>query len=140
MFTVHIFSSHIVGLFGLFLLYLAGLGAFWIANAVTSWLTDRFEWDRPAWRPWTWRAYRRWYAPGQLIESDDFPLGCVLAIDRGESHTSGDVLDTWLFVQPFPADDGHDERPCWMPLADVIPAPDGPFADDLPLTTHDRAA
>lgn len=136
----HIFGNHLAGISGLLLLILITVGAVEIVSAVATWFSDRFEWDRPSWCPWTWRAYRRWFAPGQLVESEDAPLGRVLDVSFGESSAAGKVLDTWLFVQPYPEDDDHDDRPYWISLADVIPAPVGPFADDLALTDHDRAA
>jgi len=139
-----IFAMHLTGPAGFALFALAYVGVVEIITfavggfrAVTDWIGDRFEWDRPSWRPWTWRAYRRWYAPGQLVESDDFPLGRVLAVDFGATNST---LDTRLYVQPYPSADGDRCRPCWVPLADVIPAPVGPFAGDLALTDHDRAA
>lgn len=138
-----IVGNHLTGITGLLLLFLTGIGVIELAEAVTTWFNDRFEWDRPSWCPWTWRAYRRWFAPGQLVElveSEDAPLGRVLDVSLGESRAAENVLDTWLFVQPYPEDDDHDDRPYWTPLADVIPAPVGPFADDLALTDYDRAA
>lgn len=129
-----ILGNHLTGIAGLLLLFLTGIGVIERAEAVATWFNDRFEWDRPSWRPWTWRAYRRWFAPGQLVElveSDGFPLGRVLDVSLGER---GDVPDTWLYVRPYREDDDHDHRPYWIPLADVIPAPVGPFVTDLEHT------
>ena len=96
-----IFAVHLTGLTGFVLFGLAYFGVNEVAVDVVGWFRDRFEWDRPSWRPWTWRPYRRWFAPGQLIEGEDFPLGRVLMVHFGPAGARGDALDTWLFIQPY---------------------------------------
>ena len=69
---IDIFDIHLTGVAGAVAGALAYWGCLGIAFDVSGWVSDRFEWDRPSWRPWTWRMYRRWFGPGQLVASEDF--------------------------------------------------------------------
>ena len=140
MLNIHILGNHLSGLFGLFLLYLAALGVWAFVADTGRWLTGRYEWDRPSWRPWTWRAYRRWFAPGQLIETDDHVTASVLDVDLGPTRATRTVVNTWLYVQPHDEHDDQAGPPCWLPLADTLPAAVGPFADDTASADHTPTA
>lgn len=120
--TINCFAIYLTGVAGFVAAGLAWWGALSIAYDITGWLSDRFELDMPSWRPWTWRAYRRWFAPGRLVETDDYEAACVQAVDFGPTRTP---LDTWVQVQP------EDVPAIWLPLADLMPAAVGPFADDI---------
>lgn len=117
---------------------LAWWGVLYIAQGVVNRFDERFEWDRPSWRPWQWRAFRRWYAPGQVVETEDYETARVLDVDFGPD---GHPLDTWVRVQPYRAEADLADPPCWLPLADLLPAaedrfdePDEHTADELALS------
>lgn len=124
---INIPGIHLSGFAAFIVPVLAYWGALTIAYDVKGWFADRFEWDRPSWRPWTWRMYRRWFGPGQLVESDDYETALVLAVNFGPD---GYPLDTWVQVQPCREDADLADPPLWLPLADLMPAAVGPFADD----------
>lgn len=126
---INIAGIHLSGLAGAAVAILMYWGALTIIYDVKGWITDRFEWDRPSWRPWTWRMYRRWYAPCQTVASDDYETAHVLAVDFGPE---GYPLDTWVQVLPYREDTHQVDPPVWLPLADLMPAAVGPFADDDP--------
>lgn len=123
---INILGIQLSGIAGVATAILAYCGALAIAYDAKSWVTDRFEWDRPTWRPWTWRMYRRWFGPGQIVASDDYETALVVDVDFGpESYP----LDTWVQVHPYREDSDRADPPLWLPLADLMPAAD-PFADD----------
>lgn len=124
---INMSGVHLSGLTGTAVAIVTYWGALIIVYDVRGWFVDRFEWDRPSWRPWTWRMYRRWYAPGQTVESDDYETARVLAVDFGPD---GYPLDTWAQVQPYREDADLADPPLWLPLADLMPAASGPFVDD----------
>jgi len=131
---IDIFDIHLTGVAGAVAGALAYWGCLGIAFDVSGWVSDRFEWDRPSWRPWTWRMYRRWFGPGQLVASEDFDEDRVLDIDFWPSR---DRLDTWVQVQPYRERADMEDRPAWLPLAELMPAAVGRFADDDTETTRD---
>lgn len=120
---------YLAGITGLAVILLAAYGASSFAFDLGWLLDDRFEWDRPSWWPWTWRAYRRWFGPGQLVASDDFDEAEVLDVDFGPDRHP---MDTWVKVRPhvYRARTDVTDRPVWLPLADLMPAAVGRFADD----------
>lgn len=126
---INIFGVHLAGVSGFLVGELAVVGALSMLFGAASWVDDRFEWDRPSWRPWTWRLFRRWFAPGQVVETEDYETACVLDVDFGAERTP---LDTWVRVQSYREDADEADLPVWLPLADVMPAAVGPFADDDP--------
>ena len=97
----------------------AAVGALFITMDIARRLSVRFEWDRPSWCPWTWRAYRRWLAPGQLVETDNHPSASVLDVDLRPTPYRREHLA----VRPAPRRTGRPDRPALLPpLADTLPA------------------
>lgn len=96
---------------------LAALGAVLIAEVPISWVSRRYQLDKPVWSPITWRVRRRWYGPHQPVTVDG---RAGTAIDWTDEGPYGSRV--WVLVMHW-ADGAAlgDSTVEWRPLADLAP-------------------